>query len=199
MEDHALFAESLAIALGMEGHDVRRIPLPENVGADDIKASFRDGVLELQDEGSRILQASGVSTVGWGGITLGYDWARMGNTEANDELAVEWRDGSLGGDAWSLLALFTLVAQSDALVVIQEWPPSFAPVILDAGYYLPPREPDWIPKPLHDRIAAYLTQYGNVGPLTIAHLFEATVLAALTHSRETHIAESHRSDHSIRA
>jgi two-component system, NarL family, nitrate/nitrite response regulator NarL len=29
VEDHALFAESLAIALGMEGHDVRRIPLPE--------------------------------------------------------------------------------------------------------------------------------------------------------------------------
>ena len=50
----------------------------------------RDGVLELQDEGSRILQASGLSTLGYGAITLGYDWARMGNTEADDELAVEW-------------------------------------------------------------------------------------------------------------
>ncbi len=29
VEDHALFAEALAIALEMEGHQVRRIPLPE--------------------------------------------------------------------------------------------------------------------------------------------------------------------------
>lgn len=29
VEDHSLFAESLEIALGMEGHDVRRIILPE--------------------------------------------------------------------------------------------------------------------------------------------------------------------------
>ena len=68
----------------------------------------RDGVLELQDEGSRILQASGLSTVGWGAITLGYDWARMGNTEAHDELAVEWRDGSQASNIWSLLALHAL-------------------------------------------------------------------------------------------
>jgi len=33
IEDHALFAESLELALSMEGYDVRRSPVPENSGA----------------------------------------------------------------------------------------------------------------------------------------------------------------------
>jgi hypothetical protein len=68
----------------------------------------RDGVLELQDEGSRILQASGLSTVGWSALSLGYDWARMGNTETQDELAVEWRDGAGPDEVWTLLAVHPL-------------------------------------------------------------------------------------------
>jgi hypothetical protein len=64
-------------------------------------------VVELTDIGSQILQASGVSTVGFDDITLGYDWARIGNTEAGDAFAVEWRDGSLAG-AWTLLGMHSL-------------------------------------------------------------------------------------------
>lgn len=33
IEDHALFAESLELALSMEGYDVRRVPLPEEGGS----------------------------------------------------------------------------------------------------------------------------------------------------------------------
>ncbi len=59
-------------------------------------------VLELQDIGSQILQASGVTTVGYTGITLTYEWARMDNTETGDALAVEWRDGS-SASPWTLV------------------------------------------------------------------------------------------------
>lgn len=90
-------------------------------------------------------------------------------------------------------------AEADALVVAQQWPQVSASVVLDAGYYLPPRAPDWIPQHMHDRMATYLTQYGNVGPLTIAHLFEGTVRAALMHPHGMHSAESRRSDHNTPA
>jgi hypothetical protein len=80
---------------------------------------IHDGVLELQDAGSRILQASGLSTVGFTAITLGYDWARAGNTEVPDELAVEWRDGSQAVEAWNLLALHSLAGT--ATTFTQEW------------------------------------------------------------------------------
>jgi hypothetical protein len=51
-------------------------------------------------------------------------------------------------------------------------------VLLDAGYYLPPRESDWLPARVRSHIGIYLVQYGNVGPLTVAHLAEATITAA---------------------
>ena len=51
-------------------------------------------------------------------------------------------------------------------------------VLLDAGYYLPLRAAESIPAQLSERVGAQLTQYGNVGPLTVAHLAEATITAA---------------------
>lgn len=52
------------------------------------------------------------------------------------------------------------------------------PLLLDAGYYLEPRAPDWIPQSVASKIDTLLAQYGNVGPLTVAHLSQATLLAA---------------------
>ncbi|HEY0673586.1 MAG TPA: tetrahydrofolate dehydrogenase/cyclohydrolase catalytic domain-containing protein [Longimicrobiales bacterium] len=52
------------------------------------------------------------------------------------------------------------------------------PVLLDTGYYLPPRPAGWIPARARARIGVHLTQYGNVGPLTVAHLARATLKAA---------------------
>jgi two-component system, NarL family, nitrate/nitrite response regulator NarL len=39
VEDHALFAESLELALSLEGYDVRRIPLPEEGGTNALLAA----------------------------------------------------------------------------------------------------------------------------------------------------------------
>jgi hypothetical protein len=64
-------------------------------------------VLELTDIGSQILQASGVSAVGYDDILLAYDWARLDNTESGDAFAVEWRDGSSGG-GWNLVGTHPL-------------------------------------------------------------------------------------------
>lgn len=52
------------------------------------------------------------------------------------------------------------------------------PVLLDTGYYLSPRPEGWIPARARARIGVQLTQYGNVGPLTVAHLAQATLTAA---------------------
>jgi hypothetical protein len=60
-------------------------------------------VLELVDEGSKILQAGGISTVGFTGITLSYDWSTIGNTESDDFLVVEWRDASQAVESWTAL------------------------------------------------------------------------------------------------
>ena len=51
-------------------------------------------------------------------------------------------------------------------------------LLLDAGYYMKPRPSNWLPQEIGLRIGVYLTQYQNVGPLTVAHLADATVLAA---------------------
>jgi methylenetetrahydrofolate dehydrogenase (NADP+) / methenyltetrahydrofolate cyclohydrolase len=51
-------------------------------------------------------------------------------------------------------------------------------VILDAGYYLEKRGSDWVPEAVRRTVNVYLTQYGNVGPLTVAHLARATIEAA---------------------
>jgi methylenetetrahydrofolate dehydrogenase (NADP+)/methenyltetrahydrofolate cyclohydrolase len=79
---------------------------------------------------------------------------------------------------------------ADALVITDTlpderlWDPiDWLPVLLDAGYYLQPRPPDWIPAGAHTRIGTHLTQYGNVGPLTVAHLASATIRAASMKNR----------------
>ena len=76
-------------------------------------------------------------------------------------------------------------AGTDALVVTEQLPPphmlAYAgqlSVILDAGYYLPPRTAEWLPPEIADRTRVLLKQYGNVGPLTVANLARATVRAA---------------------
>jgi methylenetetrahydrofolate dehydrogenase (NADP+) / methenyltetrahydrofolate cyclohydrolase len=78
-----------------------------------------------------------------------------------------------------------VLRDADAIVVTEALPHPAThghimrlPVLLDAGYYLPPREPGFIPDSLRQRVAVHLTQYGNVGPLTVAHLAKWTVRAA---------------------
>lgn len=51
-------------------------------------------------------------------------------------------------------------------------------VLLDAGYYLPPRGSGWVSASLRQRVRTFFTQFGNVGPLTVAHLAESTIAAA---------------------
>lgn len=75
--------------------------------------------------------------------------------------------------------------EADAIVVTEALPHEAThedvlrlPLLLDAGYYLPPRPPGFVPERLKQRIAVHLTQYGNVGPLTVAHLAESTIRAA---------------------
>ena len=38
VEDHALFAESLELALTMEGYDVRRLPVPESASSPSVRS-----------------------------------------------------------------------------------------------------------------------------------------------------------------
>ena len=83
------------------------------------------------------------------------------------------------------VAVTTLDASLDALVVIAALPGADEvahikrlAVILDAGYFLKPRRSDWVPASLRAHTTTYLTQYGNVGPLTVAHLTRTTIEAA---------------------
>lgn len=77
------------------------------------------------------------------------------------------------------------VISADAMIITETLPDARLfnaieqlPVLLDAGYYLPPRPADWIPASARSRIGIHLTQYGNVGPLTVAHLAASTIRAA---------------------
>jgi methylenetetrahydrofolate dehydrogenase (NADP+) / methenyltetrahydrofolate cyclohydrolase len=77
------------------------------------------------------------------------------------------------------------IGDAEALVVSEPLPPadmlsnaSALSVVLDAGYYLPPRTTEWLPPGIADRTGVLLKQYGNVGPLTVANLARATVRAA---------------------
>jgi methylenetetrahydrofolate dehydrogenase (NADP+) / methenyltetrahydrofolate cyclohydrolase len=77
------------------------------------------------------------------------------------------------------------VGAADALVVSESLPPvamlqsiERLELLLDAGYYMKPRPATWIPPEIAARIDNHLGQYQNVGPLTVAHLADATVLAA---------------------
>jgi methylenetetrahydrofolate dehydrogenase (NADP+) / methenyltetrahydrofolate cyclohydrolase len=83
-----------------------------------------------------------------------------------------------------------IMKEADALVITEKLPNiamlnqiERLQVLLDAGYFLPPRPPYWIPAAVLDRIDTHLTQYGNVGPLTVAHLAAATIRAESTKAR----------------
>jgi methylenetetrahydrofolate dehydrogenase (NADP+) / methenyltetrahydrofolate cyclohydrolase len=74
---------------------------------------------------------------------------------------------------------------TDALVLTESLPPAEAlveaerlAVVLDAGYYLPPRAPNQLADAVKNRVGVWLKQYGNVGPLTVANLADATVQVA---------------------
>ena len=71
-----------------------------------------------------------------------------------------------------------MTGRLDALVIGDAMPNSGAfegiesiSVLLDAGYYLKPRRAQLAL--LENKVRTFLTQYGNVGPLTVAHLAEA--------------------------
>lgn len=82
-------------------------------------------------------------------------------------------------------ALGAAIAAADGLIVGEALPSADAfaeinwlPVILDAGYYLPPRPVGWLPARATGHVGVLLKQYGNVGPLTVAQLARAAVGAA---------------------
>ena len=51
-------------------------------------------------------QLGGLSTVGYGALTLSFDWAPTPNTDVGDWLWVEWRDGASG--SWNTIAKLVL-------------------------------------------------------------------------------------------
>ena len=77
-------------------------------------------------------------------------------------------------------------AGADAVVITGDVPPGDAlrhaksgAVLLDAGYFLPPRPAGWLPARITEHSGTYLPQYGNVGPLTVSFLMESVLAAAL--------------------
>lgn len=68
-----------------------------------------DQEMQLRDDDPKAVasQLNGISTLGYTGISLSYDWAPTNNTESGDFLWVEWRDGS--GGSWTSLAQHALI------------------------------------------------------------------------------------------
>ena len=82
-------------------------------------------------------------------------------------------------------ALPDAAAGADAIVIADELPPGDSlryvrngAALIDAGYACPPRPRDWLPARALEQLGSYLPQYGNVGPLTVALLMQATLDAA---------------------
>jgi hypothetical protein len=83
-------------------HNVSDVALVVRSGADhemQVQDDDPDGIAS---------QLSGISTLGYTGITLTYEWAATNNTESGDWLYVEWRDGALPANAWTQLAAHAL-------------------------------------------------------------------------------------------
>ena len=80
--------------------------------AADVAIVARDALgraLQIRDDDPDAVAAQGgLSTLGWTGLSLSYDWAPTNNTELGDRLFVEWRDGAVAGGAWTLLATHAL-------------------------------------------------------------------------------------------
>ncbi len=68
-----------------------------------------DQQMQLRDDDPRAVasQLNGISTVGYTGVSLSYDWAPTNNTEAGDFLWVEWRNGAAG--SWTELFKHALI------------------------------------------------------------------------------------------
>jgi hypothetical protein len=79
----------------------------------DISIVNRSGAnhqMQIQDLSPQAIAShlSGISTVGFDQVSLSYEWAPLSNTELGDQLFVEWRDGSVGGSVWNLIATHAL-------------------------------------------------------------------------------------------
>ena len=73
-----------------------------------VQRSIGDNELLVRDDDPNGIasQLTGLSTVGFGSISLSYDWAPTNNTENGDWLFVEWRDGAAG--SWNAVAQHAL-------------------------------------------------------------------------------------------
>jgi methylenetetrahydrofolate dehydrogenase (NADP+) / methenyltetrahydrofolate cyclohydrolase len=178
-----------------------QFPLPPGVDAHaasnaivldkDIDCSSDAAMLELSAGTSRYVPAAPAaardllldelrSLRGWNVVLVGDDhFTRALDLLLMDDGArvetVSPEDSGCGG----------VLRDADAIVVTEALPHAAThrhimrlPVLLDAGYYLPPRAPDFIPDSMRRRVAVHLTQYGSVGPLTVAHLAKWTIRAA---------------------
>jgi hypothetical protein len=81
--------------------------------AGDISIVNRSGInhqMQIQDLSPQAIAShvSGVSTVAFTQLYLSYEWAPLPNTELGDQLLVEWRDGSVDGSVWNLIATHDL-------------------------------------------------------------------------------------------
>jgi hypothetical protein len=81
--------------------------------AGDISIVNRSGTnhqMQIQDLSPQAIAShvSGVSTVDFAQLSLSYEWAPLSNTEPDDQLLVEWRDGSVVGSVWNLIATHDL-------------------------------------------------------------------------------------------
>jgi hypothetical protein len=81
--------------------------------AGDISIVNRSGIdhqMQIQDLSPQAIAShvSGVSTVDFTQLYLSYEWAPLSNTELGDQLLVEWRDGSVSGSVWNLIATHDL-------------------------------------------------------------------------------------------
>jgi len=74
-----------------------------------VERSAADNEMQVRDNDPNGIasQLAGLSTLGYTGLTLSYDWAPTNNTEAGDLLFVEWRAGPAG--SWMQIASHALL------------------------------------------------------------------------------------------
>jgi hypothetical protein len=74
-----------------------------------VERSAGDNEMQVRDDDPNGIasQLAGISTLGYTGLTLAYDWAPTNSTESGDLLFVEWRDGAAG--SWTQIASHALL------------------------------------------------------------------------------------------
>ena len=82
----------------------------DDVDVSIVARSGADRQMQVRDDDPRGVasQHTGISTLGFSSVFLGYDWAPSNNTEAGDFLWVEWRDGAAGDGPWTAIASHAL-------------------------------------------------------------------------------------------